>query len=58
MADSFRTEWLQLPKFDFHDATATGRYNTGANTGYDVTTPWGDEVEPGAGDGGEQVRFH
>lgn len=55
-ADSMNAvaEWLQLPKFDFHNVTAKGKYNTGANTGYDVTTPWGDEVKPGGGDGGEQ----
>ena len=58
-------EWLGLRPgldepghYDFAEAVAVGKYNTGDNTGYETTTPWGndvanggdgDEVEPGQG---------
>ena len=50
-------EWLGLRPgldepghYDFTEAVAVGKYNTGDHTGYETTTPWvdpGDEVEPG-----------
>ena len=51
-------EWLGLRPgldepghYDFTEAVAVGKYNTGDHTGYETTTPWvdpGDEVDPRA----------
>ncbi len=59
-------EWLGLRPgldepghYDFTDAVAVGKYNTGDNTGYEKTTPWGnDAASSGEGDEVEPDQVH